>query len=54
MIGERFEMYLFLFQLTIAVLSGRIAVYSCNGAAEVIGTDSYAANGIVHTVDALF
>jgi len=40
-------------KVTIAVISGRIAVYSCSGAAEVIGTDNYAANGIVHTVDAV-
>ena len=41
------------FQLTIALLSGRIAVYSSSGAAEVIGTDSYADNGIVHSINAL-
>jgi len=40
-------------KLTIAVLSGRIAVYSAAGAAEVTSTDSYAANGIVHTIDAI-
>jgi len=40
-------------KLTIAVLSGRIAVYSSSGAAEVISTDSYAPNGIVHSVDAI-
>merc|ERR1712050_119076 len=40
-------------KLTIAVLTGRIAVYSSQGAAEVISTDTYAANGIVHTIDAI-
>eukprot|EP00091_Calanus_sinicus_P023287 TRINITY_DN7783_c0_g1_i1.p1 TRINITY_DN7783_c0_g1~~TRINITY_DN7783_c0_g1_i1.p1 ORF type:complete len:130 (-),score=25.74 TRINITY_DN7783_c0_g1_i1:92-481(-) len=38
-------------KLTIAVLSGRIAVYSSRGAAEVTATDSYASNGIVHSID---
>ena len=38
-------------QLTIASLSGRLAIYNCEGAAEVDITDLYSDNGIVHSVD---
>ena len=41
------------FQLTIVAINGRLAVYSCKGAAEVISTDFYASNGIVHSIDSL-
>ena len=40
-------------QLTIVAINGRLAVYSSKGAAEIISTDLYAANGIVHSVDTL-
>ena len=42
-----------MFQLTIARLSGRIALYNCRGAAEVIEADLFAGNGIVHTIDTI-
>lgn len=38
-------------QATIAVLHGRMAVYTSAGAGELIATDLYASNGIVHTID---
>ena len=40
-------------QLTIVSINGRLAVYSSKGAAEIISTDLYAANGIVHSIDTL-
>merc|ERR1739838_1150110 len=40
-------------KLTIVVLNGWIGLYSSRGAAEIVSTDSYAANGIVHAVDAV-
>ena len=42
-----------MFQLTIARLSGRIALYNCEGAAEVVEADLIAGNGIVHTIDTI-
>ena len=44
---------IFFLQLTIVVLNGWIGLYSSRGAAEIVSTDSYAANGIVHAVDAV-
>ena len=38
-------------QLTVASLSGRLAIHNCEGAAEVDITDLYSDNGIVHSVD---
>ena len=40
-------------QVTIAVIEGWITVYSARGEARVTRADRYAANGIVHTVDAV-
>merc|ERR1712012_642648 len=40
-------------KLTIARLSGRIALYNCEGAAEVVEADLIAGNGIVHTIDTI-
>ena len=40
-------------RLTLAALDGRLAVYSCRGAAQITRTDQYAGNGIVHTIDAV-
>merc|ERR1712066_193424 len=36
---------------TIAVLLGRVAIYTSAGAAEVLDTDIYTSNGIIHVVD---
>ena len=41
------------FQLTIVAINGRLAVYSSKGAAEIVSTDLYASNGIVHSIDTL-
>jgi len=38
-------------KLTIAALGGWIKVFSSRGSAEIISTDIYASNGIVHTLD---
>ena len=40
-------------KLTIVAINGRLAIYSSKGAAEIISTDIYASNGIVHSIDTL-
>ncbi|XP_023338491.1 uncharacterized protein LOC111709118 isoform X1 [Eurytemora carolleeae] len=38
-------------KVTIGSLGGRIALYSCNGAAQVVEMDHFTSNGIIHIVD---
>ena len=36
---------------SVQVLAGRVAIYTSAGAAEVLDTDIYTSNGIVHVIE---